>query len=63
MNALWKGVKINTYNSPSTAGEIQAAVLCFASDIPAGRKLCGFVGQNEVALIVARCFQEVLERK
>ena len=63
LNALWKGVKVNTYNSPSTAVEIQAAVLCFASDIPAGRKLWGFLVPNEVALIVARCFQEVLEKK
>ena len=44
LNALWKGVKVNTYKSPSTAVEIQAAVLCFASDIPAARKLCGFLG-------------------
>ena len=63
LNALWKGLKVNTYNSPSTAVEIQAAVLCFASDIPAGRKLWGFLVPNEVALIVARCFQEVLEKK
>ena len=46
LNALWKGVKVNTYNSPSTAVEIQAAVLCFASDIPAARKLCGFLGHS-----------------
>ena len=32
--ALWKGAKANTYQSPSTAVEIMAAVLCFASDIP-----------------------------
>ena len=46
LNALWKGVKVNTYNSPSTAVEIQAAVLCFASNIPAARKLCGFLGHS-----------------
>ena len=46
VNALWKGVKVNTYKSPSTAVEIQAAVLCFASDIPAARKLCGFLGHS-----------------
>ena len=27
LNVLWKGVKVKTYNSPSTAVEIQAAVL------------------------------------
>lgn len=46
LNALWKGAKVNTYNSPSTAVEIQAALLCFASDIPAARKLCGFLGHS-----------------
>ena len=44
---MWKGVKVNTYKSPSTVAEIQAAVLCFASDnIPAARKLCGFLGHS-----------------
>ena len=43
--ALWKGVKVNTYQSPSSAVEIMAAVLCFASDIPAALKLCGFLGE------------------
>ena len=46
LNALWKGLNVNTYNSPSTAVEIRAAVLCFASDIPAARKHCGFVGHS-----------------
>ncbi|KAL9964950.1 hypothetical protein ACROYT_G028667 [Oculina patagonica] len=46
LNALWKGVKVNTYRSPSTVVEIQAAVLCCASDIPAARKLCGFLGHS-----------------
>ena len=46
LNALWKGVKVNTYKSPSAAVEIQAAVLCFASDIPAATKLCGFLGHS-----------------
>ena len=46
LNALWKGVKVTTYKSPSAAVQIQAAVLCFASDIPAARKLCGFLGHS-----------------
>ena len=46
LNALWKGFKVTTYRSPSTAVEIQAAVLCFASDIPAARKLCGYLGHS-----------------
>ena len=46
LNALWKGVKVTTYKSPSATVQIQAAVLCFASDIPAARKLCGFLGHS-----------------
>ena len=46
LNALWKGVKVNTHNSPSSTVKIHAAVLCFASDIPAARKLCGFLGHS-----------------
>ena len=46
LNALWKGVKVNTHNSPSSTVKIQVAVLCFASDIPAARKLCGFLGHS-----------------
>ena len=46
INALWKAVKVNTHNSPSSTVKIQAAVLCFASDIPAARKLCGFLGHS-----------------
>lgn len=46
LNALWKGVKVKTYRSPSTELEIQAAMLCFPSDIPAARKLCEFLGHS-----------------
>ena len=46
LNALWKGVKVNTFNSTSVAVKIQAAVLYFASDIPAARKLCCFLGHS-----------------
>ena len=46
LNALWKGVKVNTHDSPSATVKIQASILCFASDIPAARKLCGFLGHS-----------------
>ena len=46
LNALWKRVKVNTHNSPSSTFKIQAGVLCFASDIPGARKLCGFLGHS-----------------
>ena len=44
---------MNTYNGPSTAVEILAAILCSASDIPAARILCGFLAivQKETTII------------
>lgn len=46
LKALWIGVKVNTCNSPSTSVEVRAAPLCCAADIPAARKLCGFLGHS-----------------
>ena len=46
LKALWIGVKVNTCNSPSTSVEVRAALLCCAADIPAARKLCGFLGHS-----------------
>ena len=43
LKALWKGVKVNTFNNPSTSVEVRAALLCCAADIPAARKLCDFL--------------------
>ena len=57
LNALWKGVKVNTYQSPSTAVEIKAAVLCFASDFADSLDTV----QREAALIATRSFWEALE--
>ena len=28
LNALWKGVKVNTFNSPSTSAEVHAVLSC-----------------------------------
>ena len=50
----WKGNKpfldlarsFGTHDSPSATVKIQASILCFASDIPAARKLCGFLGHS-----------------
>lgn len=47
LSALWKGIKVNTHNSPSSPVENQAAVLCFASDIPAARELRGFLSHSK----------------
>ena len=46
LKALWEGVQVNTFNSPSTPVEARAALLCCAADIPAARKLCGFLGHS-----------------
>lgn len=43
---LWKGVILKNHNNHSLL--IRAALLCSSSDIPASRKLCGFVGHNAV---------------
>ena len=39
---LWEGVRVST-NAISTF-TLRAALLCFISDIPATRKVCGFPG-------------------
>ena len=46
LNALWKGLKVRTYKAPAEGADVCAALLCCASDIPAARKLCGFVGHS-----------------
>ena len=46
LKALWNGVNVRTFNSPTDAVNIQAAVLCCSADIPAARKLCGFLGHQ-----------------
>ena len=45
LNELWKGVPMSTSLTPVSLG-IVAALLCVASDIPASRKVCGFVGHS-----------------
>ena len=46
LSALWKGIMVNTHNSPSSPVKIQAAVLCFPSQIPAAREMCGFLSHS-----------------
>ena len=46
LKALWNGVKVKTKNAPIQGAEVRAALICCASDIPAARKLCGFVGHS-----------------
>ena len=44
LNKLWNGVVLNNHNNNSIV--VRAALLCLSSDIPASRKVCGFVGHN-----------------
>ena len=46
LNALWRGVRVKTRRSPIEGAQIRAALICCAADIPAARKLCGFVGHS-----------------
>ena len=46
LQALWVGVKFTSCTSPEETVLIHAALLCCAADIPAARKLCGFLGHN-----------------
>ena len=44
LKQLWEGVYMNIPNKMSTI--IRAALICVACDIPAARKVCGFVGHR-----------------
>lgn len=46
LKELWEGVNIPCPSHPSKYIFIRAALTCCACDIPATRKLCGFVGHN-----------------
>ena len=43
---LWKGVILKNTHNHSVL--VRAALLCSACDIPASRKVCGFVGHNAI---------------
>ena len=58
LSALWKGIKVNTHNSPSSPVKIQAAVLCFASDIPAARELCPGFLRHSARQGCSHCYKE-----
>ena len=45
LKALWKGVNMTTDKHPNGVVVI-AALLAAASDVPASRELCGFLGQT-----------------
>ena len=56
LRRLWKGVNMNI-PSIKAVKNIRCALLCVACDIPAGRKICGFLGHS-AKLGCARCLKE-----
>ena len=56
LKILWKGVQMQTYKH-SNGVRVRSALLCAAADIPATRKLCGFLGHN-AKLGCSRCLKK-----
>ena len=56
--ALWSGVtmRIHSVTGISTRA-VRGALLCVGCDLPAGRKLCGFLGHS-ARLGCSKCFKE-----
>ena len=56
LNNLWEGVEMNAA-SINCIKKIRCALLCVACDLPAGRKICGFMGHS-ARLGCSRCFKK-----
>ena len=56
LTKLWRGVNMNIA-SMQCVKKIRCALICVACDIPAGRKICGFLGHN-ARLGCTRCLKE-----
>ena len=54
INGLWKGFRV-TASLSTVPLKVVAALLCVAADIPATRKVCGFVGHS-VNRACSKCF-------
>ena len=52
---LWSGVELNVA-AVKCRKQIRCALLCVACDLPAGRKVCGFLGHS-AHLGCSRCFK------
>ena len=55
LKKYWNGVELNVTSLKCTK-LIRCALLCVACDIPAGRKVCGFLGHN-AHLGCSRCYK------
>lgn len=53
---LWKGVNLDVHSYTSKK-EIRCALVCVACDLPAGRKVCGFL-HHSARLGCSRCWKE-----
>ena len=51
---LWKGIEMNILG---TAVVVRCALLCIACDIPASRKVCGFLGHSS-SLGCSKCYKK-----
>ena len=52
---FWKGIELNVVGLGIM--KVRCALLCVACDLPAGRKVCGFLGHN-ARLGCSRCLKE-----
>ncbi len=46
LDELWKGLLFNVAGSTKKTTTVRCALLCATCDLPAGRKLCGFLSYN-----------------
>ena len=56
LNGLWKGIRLKTSLSAVPLRVVAALCLCVAADIPATRKVCGFVGHS-ASRACSKCFK------
>lgn len=57
LNELWKGVNMIIYEGTTKVSKtIRGALLCCACDLPAGRKVCGFLGHS-ASLGCSKCLK------
>ena len=58
LHELWTGVKTNVNSDQGyVCLNVRAALLCVACDLPAGRKVCGFLGHS-ASLGCTRCLKQ-----
>ena len=59
LKEFWQGICLNVYRSAGVSNEVlvRCALLCIACDIPAGRKVCGFLSHS-AAKGCSKCYKE-----